>query len=151
MFLSFMPIYIPKIKARDQSINEILTINKYSNLIGRQPFLAITWETDFSLTCSFHRILMDHKNFHFKPIADKNNDLIFLKSPQTLFFGPFLTIFGHFCLMGIFSKNSHSVTHNFIWAPNTMLSFRKTNEPLLRKLMDRLKDGRKEGQTDPTS
>ena len=27
--------------------------------------------------------------------------------------------------MGIFSKKSGSVTDNYIWAPNTMLSFRK--------------------------
>ena len=49
--------------------------------------------------------------------------------------------------MGIFSKKSGSVTHNYIWAPNTMLS-EKTNEPNLRKLTDRLKDRRKDGWTD---
>ena len=40
-----------------------------------------------------------------------------------------------------------------MWAPNTILSFKKkTNEPILRKLTDRRKDGQKggqkEGQTD---
>ena len=49
--------------------------------------------------------------------------------------------------MGIFSKKSGSVTHNYIWVPNTMLS-EKTNEPNLRKLTDRLKDRRKDGWTD---
>ena len=65
-------------------------------------------------------MLMYHKNFHFKQISDKPNDVIFLKSPKTWFW----TIFGHFCLMGIFSKKSGSVTQNYIWALNTMLSFR---------------------------
>ena len=31
-------------KVINQSINEILTIKKYWNLIGREPFLSITWE-----------------------------------------------------------------------------------------------------------
>ena len=47
-----------------------------------------------------------------------------LKSPKTMFW----VIFDHFWSFlpdGIFSKKSGSVTHNFIWVPNTMLSFRK--------------------------
>ena len=55
---------------------------------------------------------MNHTNFRFTQIPDKTNDMIFLKSPV---FGPFLTILGHFCLMGIFSKKSGSVTHNYIY------------------------------------
>ena len=66
-------------KVRYQSIHEILTIKEYWNLIRQEPVLAITWETDFSQTCSFHRILKDHKNFRFTPIPDKVNDLIFFK------------------------------------------------------------------------
>ena len=31
------------------------------NLIGQEPFLAITWELDFSQACSFCRMLMNHK------------------------------------------------------------------------------------------
>ena len=79
-----------------------MKIKEYWNLIGQEPFPAITWEPDFSQAC----------------IPDKTNDIIFLKSKKTLFLG-------HFCPMGIFSKKSGSVTHNFIWAPNTMLIFRK--------------------------
>ena len=71
-------------------------------------------------------MLMNHKNFHFKQIQDnKTNDVIFLKTPKTMFldhFGPFLVIFAW---RGFFPKKSGSVTHNYIWAPNTMLSFRK--------------------------
>ena len=100
-------------------------IKEYWNLIGREPFLAITWEPDFSQACSFRRMLMNHKNFHFTQIPDKTNDVIFLKSPKTMFLGHFWPFFVIFARMGIFSKKSGSITHNYIWAPNTMLSFRK--------------------------
>ena len=39
--------------------------------------------------CSFRRMLMNHKNFHFTQIPDKTNDMIFLKSPKTMFLGHF--------------------------------------------------------------
>ena len=61
--------------------------------------------------------------------------------------GPLLTIYGSFCLIG-FSKKFGCVTHNYIWAPNTMLSFRKNYESILRKLTDRRKDGQKDGWKD---
>ena len=80
-----MPIYIAKIKVRYYSISEILTIKEYWNLIGSEPFLAIIWEPDFSQASSFHRMLMNHRNFHFTQIPDKTNDGIFLKSPETIF------------------------------------------------------------------
>ena len=35
-------------------------------------------------------MLMNHKNFHFKQILEKTNDVIFLKSPKTIFWGHFL-------------------------------------------------------------
>ena len=53
-------------------------------------------QPDFSQACSFCKMLMNHKNFHFTQIPDKTNDMIFLKSPKTLFLGhfwPFLIIF----------------------------------------------------------
>ena len=53
LFLSFMPIYIPKTKFRYQSNNEILTIREYWNLIGQESSLGITWESCFSQACSF--------------------------------------------------------------------------------------------------
>ena len=109
-----------------------MKIKEYWNLISRE--LTITWEPDFFQACSFSRMLMNHKNFHFTQIPDKTNDMIFLKSPKTLLldhFWPFLPN-GDF-----FPKKSSSVTHNYIWAPNTMLSFRKkTNDPFLRKLIE---------------
>ena len=63
---------------------------------------------------------MNYKNFDFTQIPDKNKDVIFLKSPKTMFLGHY----DYFCLMGFFRKNV-AVTHNYIWAPNIMLSFRK--------------------------
>ena len=83
-FLSFTPVYIPKMKARYQPINEILTIKEYWSLIGLEPVLAINWEPDFLQACSFCRMLMNHKNLCFTPISEKNDDLVFLKSPKTL-------------------------------------------------------------------
>ena len=78
---------MPKIKVRYSPINEMLTIKEYWNLIGREPFLAITWEPDFSQVCSFRRILLNHMNFRFTQILDKTNDVIFLKSLKNLFLG----------------------------------------------------------------
>ena len=90
-------------------------------------------------------MLMNHKNFHLTQISDKSNDIIFLKSPKTMFFGPVLTIFGHFCLVEISSKKSSSVTHNYIWALKTMLRFRKK---LMSQSQENLwTDGRTDGQT----
>ena len=63
----------------------------------------------------FSPIVNEPKNVPFTQIPDKAYDMIFLKSPKTLFlyhFWQFLVIFAQ-------------VTPNFIWAPNTMLSFRK--------------------------
>ena len=53
LFLSFMPICIPKTKFRYQSNNDILTIREYWNLIGQESSLGITWESCFSQACSF--------------------------------------------------------------------------------------------------
>ena len=55
----------------------MLMIKEYWNLIDQEPFLAITWEIDFSQAYSFDRMLRNHNNFHFTQIPDKNNDLIF--------------------------------------------------------------------------
>ena len=105
-----------------------MTINEYWNLVGREPFLAITWELDFSK--------------HFKQIPDKTNDVIFLKSPKTMFlghFGPFLVIFA----------KKIRLSHTTISGPLTPCWLSdKTNEPTLKKLTDRRKDERKNGRTD---
>ena len=101
-----------------------MTIKEYWNLIGREPFFAITWKPDFYQACSFRRMSMNHKNFCFTQTPDKSNDVIFLESLKTLpIFGLFLTILGHFCLIGFFSNKSSSFTHAYIWVSNTMLTF----------------------------
>ena len=67
-------------------------------------------------------MLMNHKNF--TQIPKKLRHDFFKKSKNHVFrlFWPFLVIFTQW---GFFPKKSGSVTHNYIWAPNTMLSFRK--------------------------
>ena len=52
-------------------------IKQYWNLIGRETFLFLTLELDFSQAFSFHRMQMNHKNFDFTQIPDKTNDVIF--------------------------------------------------------------------------
>ena len=101
-----MPICVAKINVRYQSINEILTIKDYWNLIGQKSFLAITWEPDFSQACSFRRMLKNHKNF-FTGIPDKSNDLIFLENTKTFYCGPLWALVTSF-----FSKKSRSFTYN---------------------------------------
>ena len=103
-----------------------MTIIEYWNLIDQETFLAITWDTDFSRAWSFCRMLMNHKNFHFTQIPDKNNNVIFLKSPKTMLLGHFWTFLVISAQWGFFPKNP-AVTNNYIWAPNTMLSFRKNS------------------------
>ena len=63
---------------------------------------------------------MNHNNFRFTPIPDKTNDVIFIQSPKALFLGhPLLTIFGHFCLIGIFPKENLALSHTTICEPLT--------------------------------
>ena len=86
-------------------------------------------------------MLMNHKNFHFTRIPDKTNDVIFLKSPQTLFLGHFGPFHGHFCPVENFPKKPSSVTHMYGSLTPCQVS-EKTNEPNLRELTDRRKDKR---------
>ena len=118
LFVSFMPIYIPKNKVRYYSITEILTIKEYWNLTDWEPFLPMTWEPDFSQTSSFRRMLMNHRNFHFTQIRQKTNDVIFLKSPETMFLGhfwPFLVI----CAWLVFFPKKIQLSHKTIYGPLT--------------------------------
>ena len=75
-----------------------------------ESHLSLTWELDFSEACSFRRMLMNHNNFDFTQIPDKTNDMIFLKSPKTIFLGHFWS----FLPDGNFSKNL-AVIQNYIW------------------------------------
>ena len=67
----------------------MLMNKEYWNLTGQEPILAIAWELDFFQACSFCRMLMNHKIFDFTQIPVKTNDVIFLKSPKTMFLGHF--------------------------------------------------------------
>ena len=123
---------------------------KYWQLILKSHWptaiLSITWKPDFSQACTFCRMLTNHKNFHFMQIPDKNNDVIFLKSPKTMFLDhswPFLVIFVRW---GFFQKNP-ALLHTTIYGPLTpCLASEKTNKPIQRKLTDRWKDGQTKGQ-----
>ena len=80
--------------------------------------LLMKLEPDFSQACSFCRMLMNHKNFHFTQIPDKTNDMIFLKSPKTLFLGhfwPFLVIFARW----VFFPKKLALSHTTIYGPLT--------------------------------
>ena len=65
--------------------------------------------TRFFPSMQFSQMLMNRNNFHFTQIPDKTNDLIFLKSPKTMFLGHF-----------------RSFSHTTIYGPNIMQSFRKS-------------------------
>ena len=100
-----------------------------------RAIFAFTWELDFSQTCDFLRMLMNHKNFDFKKIPDKNNAVISLKSPKTMFLGrfwPFLPDGFFFpkiqlCLTQLytdfwhakFQKKTMSQSQEHLWADGT--------------------------------
>ena len=107
-----------------KSKSDINLLMKYWRLKNNKISWKITWEPDFSQPCSFCRMLMNHKNFRFTQIPDKTNDAVFLNSPRTLFWDHFWSFLVTFAQWRFFPKNP-AVTHNYIWAPNTMLSFRK--------------------------
>ena len=124
-------------------------IKKYWNLIGGETFLAIAWEPDFSQGCSFHRMLKNHKNFHFTQIPDKTK-CDFLKKSKNHVSGSFLTIFGHFCSMRIFSKKIQ-LSHKLYMGPSHHAKFQKK---LMSQFWENLwtdesTDGRTDGRTDP--
>ena len=119
-------------------------IKEYWNLIGRQPFLAITRKSDFSQACSSRKMLRNHKNFHFTQIPDKNNDVIFLKSPKTLFFSYFLPFLVIFARWGFFPKIRlcHTQLYRDPW------HHAKFQKKLMRQFRESLRtDGRTDGQT----
>ena len=121
-----------------------MTVKQCWNLIDREPFLAITWEPDFSQECSFCKMLMNHKNFNFTQIPDKTNDEIFLKSPKAMFLGhfwPFLVIFARWR----FFPTDTALPHKTIYGPPTHVKLQKK---LISHSRENLRtDGRTDGQT----
>ena len=59
-------------------------------------------------------------------------------------------MFGHFCPNGDFFQKNPVLSHNYKWAPKTMLSFRKKpmNQSRENFRTDRRRDRRMDGQTD---
>ena len=91
-------------------------------------------------------MLMNHKNFYFTQIPDKTNDVIFLKKSKDHVFGPFLTIFGHFCLMGIFFQKIQLSHTQLYMGPQHHAKLKKR---LMTQYRENLwTDGRTERRTD---
>ena len=85
-------------------------------------------------------MLMNHKNFHLKQIPDKTNDVIFLKSPKTLFWGHFWS----FLPDGDFFQKIW-LSHTTIYGPLTA----KFQKKLMGQFRESLQtDGRMNGRTD---
>ena len=135
-----MPIYIPKFKS------DITLLVKYWQLRNSEISLAeshfwLTWEPDFSQACSFCRMLMNHKNFHFIRIPDKTNAVMFLKRP-------FLTIF---IWWGVFQKIWLCHTKLYM-DPHYITKFQKKLMSQFRENVRtdrRMKEEQTEGRTDP--
>ena len=80
---------------------------------------------------------MNHKNFHLKQIPDKIDEIIFLKSPKTMFLGHFWPFFPD---KDFFQKIQ--LSHTTIYGPLTLCYVsEKTNEPIPIKLIGRWKEG----------
>ena len=140
MLLSFMPINMVKIKSDINLLMKYWWLKNNKISLAESHFLAITWEPDFSQACSFCRMLMNHKNFHFTQIPEKTNDVIFLKSPKTLFFGQFWLFLIIFAWSSSVTKNP-ALSHTTIYGSLTPWSVsEKADEAIPRKLMDRWKD-----------
>ena len=61
-------------------------------------------------------MLQDHKNFHFRPVLDKTDDLIFFKSTKTLLCPDFNIILGiSHKILYIFFKQSGTVNFHSLW------------------------------------
>ena len=100
-FIYLWPFSLCKISKKSYNGSRIMTMHHFWAQSG--PFtsnnffffswlraiFAFTWELDFSQACSFLKMLMNHKNFDFTQIPGKTNDIIFLKSPKTMFWGHF--------------------------------------------------------------
>ena len=123
-----------------------MTIKEYWNLIGREPFLTITWESGFSQACSFRRMLMNLKNFHLTQIPDKTNEMIFLKSQKTLFWVIFDHSWSFLPNRDVFRKVQ--LTHITTDGPLTACWVsEKNDEPIPKKRTYRWKDERKDRDT----
>ena len=81
--------HIPKIAVKLSKMAPPDRIKYRGSLTTAIVAKGLTWKLDFSQACSFYRMLMDYKNFDFTQIPGKTNDIIFLKSPETMLFGHF--------------------------------------------------------------
>ena len=91
LLIWLVPVIHAYLNAKNPS--QILMIKEYWNLIGQEPFLALTWEPDFSQAWSFRRMLMNHKNFRLHRFLTRLMVRFSSKTPEACFWA----IFDHFC------------------------------------------------------
>ena len=101
-----------------KSKSDINLLKKYWRLKNTEislveSFLVITSVLDFSQAWSFHRMLMNHSNFHFTQIPAETN-VVFFKKSKNHVLRQFLTIFSQFCPLGILSKKSDCHTQLYM-------------------------------------
>ena len=92
-------------------------------------------------------MLKSHKNFHSHTNSRQNWLYAFLKKLQKPCFWAIFDHFWSFLLKGDFSKKSGCHTQLYMGPQHNAKFQKKTNEPILRKLTDREKDGWKDGWT----
>ena len=102
-----------------KSKSDIDLLAKYWRLQNTEISLAerhfwLTCEPDFPQACSFRRMLINQKNFPFIQIPDKHNDVIFLKSPKTMFLGHFWQFLVIFAWWRFFPKKSDCHTQLYM-------------------------------------
>ena len=102
-----------------KSKSDIDLLAKYWRLQNTEISLAerhfwLICEPDFPQACSFRRMLINQKNFPFIQIPDKHNDVIFLKSPKTMFLGHFWQFLVIFAWWRFFPKKSDCHTQLYM-------------------------------------
>ena len=105
-----------------------------------RTFCPISQESEFSQISDLCRNTANNIDFHYRTNSVKINDKIFQYIQRKPVFGPFLSHFPIFGAKRFFSGKPGSVMHNFTWVSSTMPKFRKTNDTILRKRLDRRKD-----------
>ena len=106
------------------------------------PFPPKSREREFSQIWDLHRKLTNHNTLHFRSFLAKSNDSILCKSPKTLFLGLFGPFFPIFWKILVFLKN-RVLSILSLYGPLTSCKiYKKTNEPIPRKLHYRRTDAR---------
>ena len=116
--------------------------------ILKSDWLRAFWpksqEADFSQVQDLCNNASNNINFLYRTNSEKTNNQIFQYILKNPIFDPFSIYLGQF----FFFKKSRSVMYSTTWTSNIILSFRKTNEPTPRKLLEGRMEGQKDRRTD---